>query len=316
MDWGVKVLHSRRRFWFPFLALICLVILASFTMPVSNTLWSEKVMLGGEITTGKQEAVEKAMPEPKATEGAPLEETLEATATPTIQITETPLPTETLEPVLVTSIGISIQAAGYYDHLGATYGVSGEVCIQNTGANPTTSLSPIWIWVAATGSNIPPNMIEGSKLSIATGDPLGPGEIRCFPFQAAFTPETGLEYKVVGTVSIENHAGWVYGDVNCLTGTVCPYGPVAEYIFMLPQVFNRVDEEPTATLTPIEEVIETPTEPTTEVFEPTSEPTQIPTLLPDPVQDEERLPEATSTEEVNIPAPGVSETPSPNDESG
>jgi hypothetical protein len=93
---------------------------------------------------------------------------------------------------------------------GAVYGVRGQICVKNDGAEPTENLT---ITDELFYKN-PPSVTAFTTLTTISVDTsakpvLAPGESYCYPYEITFTPVSGtnVTYKNTAHIRITNHSG-------------------------------------------------------------------------------------------------------------
>lgn len=227
----------------------------------------------------------------QAGQASRVESRLEITASPT-------LPAPTLTPTMQPpSLALSINANGMLDALNQ-FGVTGQVCLQNTGSEALPGNPQINLQVFDAGNL----QVEGALTSLQFTSKLAPGEPQCLPFLSPFAGQPGQPYQLIARVEILDESGSSLGEVQDLS---------AQANFSLPGVSTALTTGPTATLPnpitptptetpaapspiPTETLVNLPTEtaPPTEipVEEPTVMPTEMPSLTPEPAE----IPAATS----------------------
>ena len=233
-----------------------------------------------------------------------------------------------------TSIKASKSAEGYWEIVGDVHkiGVRGEICVTNSGEQPTENLVILDIIQSKSGGG--KYLDTDSRALVDLGDysVLGAGESHCYPYDIVFLPEIDLRYRNMAYVTVTNHSGWIPGGHNCPGPDLCPFGPApksgfdfplppdvdndnisapAEY---LPETGAPRDSDPEGKLfelpapvdssPPGEPVIPTPTsaasEPPGEDEYPTpTDVSNIPTPTPAPTQDASLIPTYPPTEAVN-----------------
>jgi hypothetical protein len=231
---------------------------------------------------------------------------------PTATATGTPTATPALGPG--TSIEATLTAAGFVD--GLVWGVQGDICATNTGAEPAVGLAIVNV-VQYKVKGGPFSDLPNATFSAVADGPLPAGETLCMPYRLVFEPVAGAHYRNAARVTILNHSGWLPGGPHCPGPKPCPFGaelkaefdfsglsaageaPIPGAVTLLPPA-NDVTPTPapTETATPAATPTETAT-PTSTATEPAT-PTETQTEPPPPTA-------TTATTEVAAP----SETPTP-----
>ncbi len=274
--------------------LLALLVFVMYFVPTSGAYLTWKATVGPsslEINTLPKKGTQVVLP----TE-TPLETPIPSTSTPEAPIltaTQTTEATQTQPaplPSPATTIELKLTAAGVYDYVHTSFGVTGEACVSNTGKNPTQGLSLIQLHVLRTQAK---QTAAGAK-EFNVGGELAAGEKKCFNYQLPFTADGGAEFQVVGSVSILNYQDWQPQSILCPQADFCPHGPMISVDFTLPQVpadstvtpdIPNTPLPPTSTAEPkateqTKELTATPVPPSPMPVVPTQTPTVEPTSVP------------------------------------
>ncbi|WP_299030058.1 hypothetical protein [uncultured Thermanaerothrix sp.] len=299
--------------WSLALGVLSLWLLTLF-MPVGQTLWAEVLTVSGEITTGQWIFTETP------------------TATPT------PTPTTTPHGQAGTTIhGDKTAQTRWSEGLpGNTFIVFGKICVTNGGERPTEGLRIVdQVEIKPKQQNWQP--LAEARLELAPGEPLAPGETRCFDYELAVPWLANTAYRNTATVTILNHSGWLPGGPHCAGPEPCPYGFTTRTSFEPPSQGETIPgptqpnpgdgdgtaiplprgwqptSTPSLTTSPTLTLTSTPTLAPTDTPVPPSPtttppppPTQTPTPLPPPTD----TPAPTVTPEPPTPTPAPP-TPTP-----
>lgn len=135
-----------------------------------------------------------------------------------------------------TSINATKKAQGHWEGVDGTalFLVYGEICVTNSGEQPTENLTIIdVIQSKPKGAAFEDTEL---KIPVELGEQavLGPGESHCYPYDLVFIPKAGLKYRNVAYVSITNHSGWLPGGHNCPGPELCEFGPAPKSGFEIP----------------------------------------------------------------------------------
>ena len=115
------------------------------------------------------------------------------------------------------------------------YGVRGEICVTNSGDEPTEELQILDVVQYKSGPGQFQDLVS-ERVDTSAKPVLEPGESYCYPYDVEFVPVEGAIYRNEARVTITNHSGWL--------GT--PFGPNPKAGFSLPSTPTVRDE--TATL--------------------------------------------------------------------
>ena len=124
-----------------------------------------------------------------------------------------------------------------------TFGVSGEICVTNAGAERTEHLV-IFDQVEYKDKEGEYKLFEKAALAIKVERELEPGETHCFEYRIEFDTGEYTDFRSSAHVTILNHSGWMPGSKNCAGPAACPFGPTVKTVFALPM-------DDTSTPTPI-----------------------------------------------------------------
>ena len=113
-----------------------------------------------------------------------------------------------------------------------SFGVSGEICVTNTGAERTEHLA-ILDQVEYKDKEGEYKLFEKAALAIKVERELEPGETRCFEYRIEFDTEEYTNFRSSAHVTILNHSGWMPGSTNCPGPAACPFGPTVKSVFAL-----------------------------------------------------------------------------------
>jgi hypothetical protein len=185
------------------LAMSMLIALASFTLPIGHTLWSEVLGVTGSVNTAE------------GFEGTTLDVANRAATA---------------------RVGLASINAGP-----SSTSASGEICVTNRGDIPTQDLT-ILVQVESAVSDTLYQSVEGAAQSFIPNRQLSPGESGCFSYQIEFSPASGAQYRSSVYVTITNYAGWLPPSDNCPGPGACPYGPSASTSLLLDGLSAPVKE--------------------------------------------------------------------------
>ena len=245
------------------MVLTAVLVLGMLTMPVGTALWSEVLGISGSISTGNW-------------------------ATPT------PPPGQS-----GTSIEAALEAYSFSIPDGER-GVTGQVCVTNTGIWPTTGLAMEFSveYKPGKGKFL---LLEGASTYLTALEQLQPGQGQCYAYSIPFTPQADAQYRNVAHVTILNHSGRLPGGPHCAGPEPCPFGPDPNAgfafdaaLFQDPRFEEIVLPEPSAT--PL---------PTGVGVTPTMSPTVTPTMTPSATPSDTVAPSV----EPPAPTPTLTETP-------
>lgn len=226
-------------------------------------------------------------------EASRVESRLEIPASPTP-------PAPTLTPTIhLPSLSLSLNANGMFDAL-SQFGVTGQVCLENTGSDPLPGIPQLNLQVIDTRGL---QAVEGALTSLKLASKLVPGEQQCLPFLFSFAGLPGQSYHLIARVELFDESDSSLGEVQ---------GVTAQASFSLPGVSTAPTTGPTATLPnpttltptqtlavpspmPTETWVDLPPEPTLPTEIPIDLPTVIPTEIPSLTPTPTEIPAATST---------------------
>jgi len=199
MDIKSKQTKYQSRSLFIFISSIMLSLFAF--LPLSNTLWAEKLNLGGLIQIGSWE-----------------------TSTPPGQAG--------------TTLSAEKTAVGFAEEIDGEiiYGVRGEICVSNGGERATEGLTIIdTVQVKAGAGGFEDYYSETVDVSIKPI--LEPGEGYCYPYEISFDPPVAEKtgFRNTAKVTIANHSGWLPGGNHCEGPDPCYFGPTPKIGFELPE---------------------------------------------------------------------------------
>lgn len=121
-------------------------------------------------------------------------------------------------------------------------GVRGSVCVTNGGSVATHGLAITDVVQTRTGSSQYQDYVD-KPVDVLSKPVLAAGETYCYPYEIAFAPQPGAQYRNTARVTITNHTGYV--------GT--PFGPGADddgvkADFAIPETSTSVTRDETAIL--------------------------------------------------------------------
>lgn len=179
--------------------LLSSAILALFAfLPLSNTLWAEKLSLGGLIQTGNWR--------PSGQAG--------------------------------TTLSAEKTAEGFAEEFNEeiVYGVHGEICVTNGGERATEGLAITDIIQVKMGPGGFENYYS-ETIDLSEKPILGPQETHCYPYQISFElpDDAKAGFRNTANVTITNHSGWLPGGNHCEGPEPCPFGPTPKTGFELPE---------------------------------------------------------------------------------
>lgn len=284
------------------LVLLGLSVASGLLIPLGHTLWSEQLGVSGaaQVAGGvppPSDSPIETLPESSTT---PTDLGLPATPSPEAATpVDTPEPTATALPPTVTvaapntlgaELEASITVAPVLALADGRYLIRGELCVSNTGAQPTDGLSFGAQVQFEAASNAWVDLLEATY-GYAPAEPLPPGVRQCYPVEIAFTPLPGARYQLAARVILTNHSGWLPGDPQCPGPAPCAFSLEARASFALPDEPQAPPDLNTPTTVPL------PTEPS--LPPPTEEPAATeaasPTSLP---AESTPLPTAATTGEA------------------
>jgi hypothetical protein len=161
------------------------------------------------------------------------------TVTPTATVTETPPASPS-----GTSLAAAVTALGYLNAGSPTWGVTGQLCATNTGAEPTLGLTATVQVEYKTGSG-PFAPLPEVVLALPLAGPLAPNAQACWDYDLPFTPLPQAQYRLVALVTVLNHSGWLPGGPRCAGPEPCPFGPEPKTEFALPEASDAAGTNPT-----------------------------------------------------------------------
>lgn len=134
-----------------------------------------------------------------------------------------------------TSLEAYKTAAGFWQQGegGGRAGVSGEVCVTNSGERPTQGLSITDVVETHQGKGGFKSYLS-QAIDVSMKPVLAPGESYCYPYMIEFEPLSGARYRNTAQVKITNHSGWLPGSNHCPGPDPCPFGPSPKAGFDLP----------------------------------------------------------------------------------
>lgn len=121
-------------------------------------------------------------------------------------------------------------------------GVRGNVCVTNGGSVATHGLAITDVVQTRTGSSQYQDYVD-KPVDVLSKPVLAAGETYCYPYEIAFAPQPGAQYRNTARVTITNHTGYI--------GT--PFGPGADddgvkADFAIPETSTSVTRDETAIL--------------------------------------------------------------------
>lgn len=155
------------------------------------------------------------------------------------------------------------------------FGVSGEICVTNTGDLPTENLKITDVPQFKTEPGMFMDLVPPTDMDVSANPVLDPGESHCYPYKIIFTPVEGATYRNLATAIVTNHPAHPGEE----------FGVQATAEFTLPEALILLEEAtatPTSTETPTSTPEPTPTSTETPTPEPTPTPTPEPTQTPTP----------------------------------
>ena len=216
-----------------------------------------------------------------------------------------------------TSIKASKTAEGYWEMVAGEHkiGVRGEICVTNSGEQPTENLLIFDIIQSKAGGS--KYQDTGSTLLVDLGDyvVLAPGISHCYPYDIDFIPVNGDKYRNVAYVTITNHSGWIPGGHNCPGPDPCDFGPAPKSGFEIPpppdiggdNISSPADSSPSGEFE-LPVPTSTASQPPAQENEPTpTEKIAFPTPTPAPTMDAALIPTLPPNEPVN-PTPTLAPT--------
>jgi hypothetical protein len=168
-----------------------------------------------------------------------------------------------------------------------TYGVRGEICVTNNGAEQTHGLA-IFNQVEYKDGKGQYKPLDRAALAVQVEHELATKETRCFPYRIEFNLGQSNLFRTSAQVVILNHSGWLPGSKNCPGAILCAFGPTARAEFSLtdlatiqPTLKMRLSATPTvaSSLTPVATTTLAELDPT---FTATRANTSLPTGTPAP----------------------------------
>jgi hypothetical protein len=130
-----------------------------------------------------------------------------------------------------TNIEASVAAEGFRDT--DSTGISGQICVTDSGKSPTENLSiinTVQTFSESTARSFSRTVDLSKKPSI------DPGETYCYPFDLIFEPdsEQDVHYLMKTSITITNHTGMAAGSKYCPGSRPCPFGPEITTDLFLP----------------------------------------------------------------------------------
>jgi len=216
-----------------------------------------------------------------------------------------------------TSIKAAKTAEGYWEMVGEEHkiGVRGEVCVTNSGEQPTENLLILDVVQMKFSATKFEDYFPAYEIDLSSHPVLAPGESQCYPYSFEIIPVTGAKFRNVAYVTITNHSGWIPGGHNCPGPESCPFGPAPKAGFEISSPPDAGDDNISApspylpdTGSPIDgkaegKLIELPAPPDSPL---PGEP-GLPTPTNAPIQPPAQETEPTPDEKILLPTP----TPAP-----
>jgi hypothetical protein len=174
-------------------------------------------------------------------------------STPTPQISssvETPTPLPTSQSQGGITLSTSMAGSGFVENREgiSIFGVRGEVCVENTGNQPTVGLTILdTIQFKSTSGGY--QDITSMQVDISVKPVIEAGQAYCYPYEFTFTPIDGADvgYRNMVSVTILNYLEWLPGGIHCSGGDACAFGHnlTAEFTFPETTISNPVELTPT-----------------------------------------------------------------------
>lgn len=233
--------------------------------------------------------------------------TAEATATLAVELSPTPSPYPALA---ATTLNLHVQANGLTDYQTQQNGVTGEVCIENTGTVSAEQISAPLLEVEQADESGKFVKVPDSQQTLENAPTtLTRGERQCLSYRLIFAGTPGGAYRLSAAVTFANPAPDAPDLPECPQNMTCPPGTLGYADFLIPNASPTLvptsapapTEAPTDMPIIIEPTQEIPLPPTQEPVKtlnlPPIQPTQAPTLLP--TQEPTEVPPEEPTQAVD-----------------
>jgi hypothetical protein len=211
------------------IALLGLYLSAGLLMPIGHTLWSEQLGGSGQVQVagGLPQPQNGGAETPVAAAPVIVDTATPETSTHSPAPAATTLPTETATTPAGASLEASVSVAAVGSDEAGRYVVGGEVCVTNSGDQPTDGLA-ITAQVQFQVTDTAYVEVLEARQALAGLAPLAPGARQCYPVQITFTALPGASYQLAARAAINNHAGWLPGEAGCPGPEACAYGPTTQ----------------------------------------------------------------------------------------